>query len=786
LSKKIAKPISVIPFKLNNMADFVPDQAYPNLHPQSKAYNTYWDQKTEDCLYGIWGDDSRMEGAHKVGGQRWLPGNMAFYTHHTIIKKEIPGQDAKGDAPPDMRDVEWLLGYDNITCDGFGGFEYDNKFTCFRPIGKMEAGIDLTNSEKKLIERHSDFIRDKYGNFKKYKEAREYLYETRPEPLGKPLWLNEKKNNMLLSTRRLGKSYFVINGIVLYKFTFNGAKTLEEFYQQKTSITCVIGSGNSDKTKEFFEKFNTAYDYLRDSVGSYRDGKRIDSGYWWWKIEGSTKKENSFITNAVKAEGRGAGLVGPGSRLWHVSYANSASKGAGTSLDEAIIEEVGLTPDVEDIHAENTPAQKSDYKFGKSTYIGTGGDFDTIEGSKKLFYYPDTFDILACKNIFVKGGKDTARFVPATYYENQFRDENGNQDIQLAFEDIMAERDKKEALDTMQYLRHKASYPLTPDEIFVKYDGNSFPVKNLEKRKAFLKDGGVPFSIGKIAFFDKQNTDAYWLEDFDSRPLLEMEDLSADNMNKEGAMIQYEEPNEDRPKRKYNDRNPMYLTFVEPVRNDKGTSYMYSYVWKFFDWANPDRIQDNIVFEWFGRIDNDNDKNLARAFAIAAYYDSNIYAETNNDRIKGYARSIKKYEWLQPWLGHLPGLETSTNKEQDVGVYILPGQNISLEKLTNEWLRKVVRFNERIDGSEFTREEEIMADTLNSQMLCSQLISYHREDNFDAYDGIRLKAIWDKANEGIDAQFIDNDKEKKILTIMKQIQATRNMSARRRMSSLKR
>jgi len=786
LSKKIIKPIDVIPFKINNLEDFVPDSQYPIFHPKSKAYGDYWDIQTENSLFGIWGDDSRKESEHsqkeKIGGFRWLPPQVTFYTHHLVIQKESEEdleQTGKGAMRPDQRDVEFFLGYDQAAYKGFAGFSDDKYFTAFRPVGKIERGEKLTNSDKVLLERYEDKLRDKYGKYKKYMDARHMLYRTTNEPLGKPLWFNENQNYMLLSTRRLGKSYFKIGTVAIYNMTFNGARTLEQFKQQKTQTTTVVGSGNTDKTKEFFAKFNQMYDHLRSNVGSYRQGKKEWAGAWWWKTEGSVATENSFMTNAVKAEGKGAGLVGPGSRIWHVTYAKSPSKGAGTSSDDSLIEEVGLTPNPEDIHAENAPTQRSDFKFGSSEYIGTGGDFEMIEGSKKMFFNPLAYDILPCQNLFDAGGKDTARFVPATYYPNQFRDENGNQDTMKAWEDIMSERDIKETLDTRQYLRHKSSYPLTHHEIFVKYDGNNFPIKHLEERLTSIKNGAVAKSVGKILFNDSQNLDAFWVEDLESKPLMELEDLTDDNVNKTGAIVQYETPNRDKPKRIPGNKNPMYLVFVEPVRNETGTSYVYAYVWKFYDYKNPERMQNNIVCEWFGRFDNNNDANLRRVFDMAAYYGANIFAEINNDAIIGTARRIKRYDWLQPSLGYVEGLEVNSKKEYPVGKYVAPGENPGLEKLTNTWLRQSVSFTEKITADGYVREEVMLADTLNSQMVCSQLIAYNRDGNYDAYDGIRLKALWDKANEGVEAQFSENERETKLLQMMKRLQQSRGTRRKR-------
>lgn len=746
------------------------------MNPYSLKYDRYWSDRTVECLEGIWGDDSKTDtytGEH-VGGYRWLPGNIVFHTHHCPILKEVPGRKAKVLTNPDLRDIEWFIGYDLAACDGYSGMKDDKERTCFRPIGELQKGNKISNSDKILIERYEDDLRDKYGDYKKYVDARDYMYQTHDAPMGTPLWHNESQNYMLLSTRRLGKSYIVINGVALYKFTFNGARTLAEYWSQDSSTTCVVGSGESSKTKEFFAKWNVSYDWLRTEVGAEEN----ESGAWWYKIAGSVAKENTFVTDKVKVSG-GDGYTGPGNRLWHVSYARSASKGAGTSLDEGIIEEVGLTEGVEDIHAENTPAQKSDYKFGKSTYIGTGGDFDKIESSRKMFYKPRAFEILPCKNLFDLTGGETARFVPSYYYPNQYRDDQGNQDINLAFEDIMSERDFKESQDTLQYLRHKASYPIEPKEIFVKADGNKFPVSNLEDRREQLENGAVRTSIGRIAFSNRENTEAYWIEDLDGMPLTEMQHLTDDLFDKEGMICQYESPRPYRPKRKYNDPNPMYLLFVEPVRNDVGSSFFYAYVWKFDDFDDPSTLTHNIVCEWLGRFDNNNEKNLERVFQMAAYYDCNIFPEINNDAIKGYARRVNKFDWLIPEVHSVEGLEATNRVNHEVGFYVAPNMKPGLVKLLNEFLRKRVDHQQRIEEDQIIIEETIIADTITSQIACAQLIDYNDEGNFDVVDGLRLLPVWYKIHEGVSEQFQDLNADKELRELMRQMKSNRTSSKRR-------
>ncbi len=72
---------------------------------------------------------------------------------------------------------------------------------------------------------------------------------------------------------------------------------------------------------------------------------------------------------------------------------------------------------------------------------------------------------------------------------------------------------------------------------------------------------------------------------------------------------------------------------------------------------------------------------------MAAYYGCNIFSEINNDAIKGVARNMHRYDWLQPRLGHIEGLEVNMKTDYDVGFYVLPKMNAGLEKLVDAFLR---------------------------------------------------------------------------------------------------
>jgi hypothetical protein len=770
--------VDMIPFKLKNIEPFLVGRHDPRFNPvkQRKLYEAHWTDETRKAVEGTWQLDGYEKSTGLIGGYRYMPGNLYFYVNYLTIQKEAGDENKTRlpDGPPDLRDVEWFIFYDLMVCDGFSGFTNDPFFTSFLPIMKMEKGIPLTEYEKMRVEKFKDRLVDKFGRYKKYIDPREMLYQVFTEPMGRPMYMNESQNYLLLSTRRLGKSYSIIGGISVYNFTFNGARTFEQFVDGSTVNTTVVGSGNSQKTKEYYSKFSIMYENLRTGAGSYKKDGLNWNGVFYAPYSGTIKKENEFIINMVNIEG-GGGLEGVGSKAVHVSYARDPSKGAGYAANDNVCEEVGLTANVRDVHRENSPAQESDSKFGKSVYIGTGGDMEKAEGVKKMFYDPHSYKILPCKNIFSGTYKDIGRFIPMTYYKD-YRDEFGNQDVRRAHLDAMQERKIMEKGDSKIYLGHKASYPLIPEEIFMKTGGNIFPAKQLEDRLVYLEQVGVPYSAGRMQYVDKMNTIVEFIPDLDGEPFFKMQDLEKAE-NKEGLIVMYEPPVPHRPEPDF--FAPLYIVFYDTVKNDEGTSYCYAAVHKLYDFQNQGGIQDDTVCEWFGRFDK-SEKNHDRVFQMAYYYGAKIFAEINNDDIKPYARLRNKYYMLQPKIEDLDGLEVETKKKYDIGFFVMKGMIPSLEAALNERLRTVIDKEEAIVDGEYKVKEIWVVDRMVSLAQVDQLINYHRDANFDVVSELFLQALWLKKQEKIEPQYVDKESDRKLLAAVKEMARYQSGASRRR------
>ena len=726
-----------MPFRLNNIADFVVGP-HPLIYPESEQYDEYWTRQAQRCIEGHWGHDY----AKGSGGYRWMPGNLYFYTNMGII--EAGGdENTKLKSSPLLRDIEWLVFYGLAVCDGFSGFVDDPEFCCFRPVGKLENNIELSEMDKIFLERFEHLYRTKRG-FKKYIEPKQYLYRTTPEALGSGVYHNTALNFEILSTRRLGKSFSVGEGVICYDFTFNGARNLVDYLEKKTTSSVVIGSVDYKYSAELINKVELCYEHLRTDIGAYNKDGLSYNGVFWHPSDGMGKifkQKGGVVSNSVQSKS-GQGSEGVGSKLIHVSYKDNPNAGVGYGARRMITEESGLLSNFNAVHGENSATQKHDYKYGYSIYIGTGGNIEKIKEIKDSFYNPGKYEILGYPNLFNPGGADTALFIPSYYKNNLFRDDDGNLDINRSFIYEMSERDK--ARGGKNYQSHTISFPIIPDEMFLKSAGNRFNTEMLEDRIIELENGQHRYSVGTLTYVDEANKKVAWKEDIDKKliPFLRRGDEHKEP-NKQGAVVVYEHPQSYKPDR-YS-KNPLYLAIYDSVaisgeEGGTGSSLCAVIVLKLYDF-NDSYYMMNIVCEWYGRY-NSMDDNHKEAFKIADYYGCKLFPEVNLEDVLRYAKRIRRYDDLEDW-PDFSATEISAQKRKYVKGFRVPPQGKpKLEEFLNEYLDIEVYKEEHLEGEDYKVNTVKVINRIPSIRACEELKEYNSEDNFDAVSCLFLGALW--------------------------------------------
>jgi len=672
------KPARLIPFWLHNIEDFI-HREHKNYHPvlEMDLYKDYWDEQARLCLEGKWGLDQNKETLE--GGYRFMPGNLYFYIGNVVDT--------------------------------------------------------LSNKEKIRMKRFDHVLKKPNGEYKEYISPKEYLYKTFDKPMGKPLYYNEMKNLVVLSSRGVGKSYSVANGVVCYDFVFGSSRTTDELWARSHPSVSVVGSFDSSKSKSLLNKFEVTYEYMRKTVGAYPDDDL--NSVFYQPYEGSLTTGRN-ITNYVKEEG-GKSYAGTGSEVWHVSYQNNASAGVGFRARRMVVEEAGLMSNFIEAHGENNGTQKRETKIGYTVYIGTGGNVEKIKGIRDAFYHPSSYDCVRFDDNFSNKTGKIGLFIPAYYRSLDYKDENGNTDIEAAFEDEMVERAAKKSAGSRAYERHIISYPIVPSEMFLASSGNIFPSDLLEDRITDLQTGEWEelAKVGELLYTNDKNTECKW------EPMM-LQDVSVikswgderDMTDEElkGCIVIYEHPVSNKPPMTHHDY--MYLVTYDSVRDDEGGSSLACVVvWKFWDLERPWKTQFNIVAEWIGRHVEEGglDKDHEIAFKLASYYSCPILPEVNIKDVKRHARMTNRYYYLlpKPKLA-IDGMENvKQKKEYDVGVYISPGMKPELEKYTNETLLTVVDEEHTIVGNREYLEKTRMVSKCPSLRFCEEHLYYTRDANFD-------------------------------------------------------
>lgn len=734
------RALNLIPFRLHNISDFVVTP-HPLIFPETLQYDEYWLPQIQRCIEGHWGYDY-----HKgLGGWRWMPGNLYFYTNMGWI--EVGGdENRKAKDHPKLRDVEWLIFYGLTVCDGFSGFVDDPNECCFLPIKKIEKNQELSELDKIFIEKYGMNYRKNDGSWKKYKEPKAYLYQVFKDSYGRAMFHNPAQNFEVLSTRRLGKSFIFGQGIIAYDFTFNGARTLTDFLDKTTKSTTVVGAVDYKYSAELLGKVELCYDNLRTSVGAYRKDGLDFPGCMWHPIDGWSrmfKTKGGSVTNSILNKS-GQGTTGVGSQIVHVTYKVNASAGVGYGARRMVIDEVGLLPSFSAVHGENDATQKHDYKYGMSVYAGTGGNIEKIKEVKDSFYNPEKYGILSYPNLSNASGKPTALFLPSYYKNNIFRDAQGNLDVERSFQYEIKELEKLKG--SKRYQTHQLSFPLIQEHMFLQSSGNIFDTEAIEDRLAELENDPHPFSIGSLHYVDELNRKVVWTEDIDKKlmPFISIGD-EVGQIDKKGAIIIYEHPKFYKPSRY--DKNPLYITLYDPVaistdEGGEGSSLACVLVIKLMDF-NDSYLAMNVVAEWYGRhgtIELDH----KQAFMISDYYESMLFPEVNVEDILRYAKKNSRYFDLEDWPG-FSASEVSAFRKKRIKGFKIPsstqGKHVLLEYL-NEYLDIPVYKEEQLIGKEEIIKEIKVKNRIPSKRLCEEIKDYNTEENFDGVSCLLLLGLW--------------------------------------------
>lgn len=383
---------------------------------------------------------------------------------------------------------------------------------------------------------------------------------------------------------------------------------------------------------------------------------------------------------------------------------------------------------------------------GSLVCLGTGGDTDKIEGSKKMFESPGGYNIVAIPDYFnrVNIQSKTGLFIPYTYSAEEFKDEQGNTKIEEMLKDIIRERmDVKAKRDSIGFLDYIMFNPIYPKEMLIPKSRNRFPTLEMAHHRADLIAADVMKNKANIGtfVFDPSVFGGVRFEIDHKKELVPLTDWGKeDKENNEGAFIMYEDSMDEAP-------DGLYYVLIDPVaQSGKGASLNTILVYKADYQGNDDMTRDNIVGEWTGRHHSITDT-YETCIKIAKYYNAQIVAETN---IPYFVEWCKEHEYFDMLYGEPARTLQNIHKGKFRRSYYAKG--IKMNKVLNDygylklsdWFKQVTKVDK--DGVPTRRRYH----DIKSLRVLSEAISFDPEykTQFDSISTLYLLMILKAELEG--------------------------------------
>lgn len=634
--------------RINNKKAFILGKI-PSLHPDGTDYKKFWRQQIRYCLEGFWGLDGT--------GWRFMPPVLYFFINFCKIALNPKGgtqNKGKKLANPDLRDIDWEWGYNWFEARGFSGFDEDDEFTCCTEAIKYKENKWLEYDDPNL----NITCYNKAGKLKTYVPAREYLRRLFDKPMGKALYWNSVKNLMVMGSRNFGKSYWCA-ALIEHTFVFDGALSYEEFLEGKNKAEIFIGASASDKSSDTLGKFITSWNNMD---GSYGTGNDYTPPPFYKQTTGDLKPNNGQNVFRHEYQAKEGGIwtkKGSMTSIKHGIYTtNNPDAASGTRPILMIIEEIGLMENLIHVHSKNEACQRGDgtVKFGSSFYVGTGGNVDKVKECEEAFRNPDELDFLSFEDEYENTGR-IGWFMPYMYTLSEFRDENGNLDVEKARAKVEEEREKKRKSKSASnsYDYYIMNFPQVPSEIFLSRKGNFFPLAELREREKELKEGNKYLkyeSCMSFAFSDKHDTgvEGKFISHEEGRPLNKHKKNSKDYDSIDGCCVVYEQP------LRIGGMIPqgLYMFSLDPYNSndqEEGSSLGAFYVFKTGRYESQGLGYHEIVAEYVGKHRHGMNKFYEEIEKIIMYYGGSpglFYYENNVGITYEYFAKKNKLGYLAP------------------------------------------------------------------------------------------------------------------------------------------
>jgi len=486
-----------------------------DLNPLSIKYKKYWKDIKRRCMEGYW-----HEG-------KWMPGPLYWYVNLCKIRlNKSEFSTTKILARPFLRDLEWEKAYVIMEARGFSGFTDDNDVTCCHAVAAfLKAREEDPSVDISKYRIPSNCFKEN-GMLKRYEHPRKYMRKIHTQNLGKPLFFNEARNVIDIECRGGGKSFWGANGLASHTYHMDGMYDYDEFQALRDSgqpavVEVMIGAIDQKYTVDLLDKVLLGMDNLAGD-------KYLGNAYYrcplYKKGTGSWFSGKKFIENKYDVKVGGDWQKrGSGSKMYHRTFRDNPEAGNGIRTSLALLEEVGFQDNLRDSLASmKDTTYNGPRKFGTIYMFGTGGNMEAgkSEEAMEVFNDPESYDCLCFQDTWEDSG-DIGFFVPYELGLNEFKDEEGNTDMESATAYVDEKRATLAKGKSKQPLyKEMQNNPRYPSEAFLITESNIFPVGELKEHLNWLKanqhDGFVKGQNGELVFSQgegQEKPDLKWVPD---------------------------------------------------------------------------------------------------------------------------------------------------------------------------------------------------------------------------------------------------------------------------------
>lgn len=634
--------VDMFPYRIKNRELFYQRDHPEGVHPKSYKYKQYWGPFMRKCIEGYWVFDHK-EGEEDKGAWFYMTGKMFRYLNYAKINNAD-----KDLVHPDLRTSDILLLYYLECTKGFSGFEEDDEYTCHYLIKQLEEEGELNPiQERKLPES----VKKTDGSYKKYVHpwhylTRHYLVEhPKPEPLGLALYDNPIKNGMIGSTRGVGKSLCVFVADLEHEFQFGGVTRWEDRPKVNRRKMYALASAAGPQLKRSIDAFQNSY---INAPGHYKyedgDGKKKkpDSRGPFYKNTQGTWGVGGQVQH-VEKDGSGK-VTRKGASVQMVALTpDRLTVAAGDRMD-IFVEEAFFLEKLITFHSNIKDTLRVDgVQKHRVIYLGTGGDITKIKEPMAMFLNPEGYGIFGIPDYWHKTGKEMGLFIPKTYAVDDARDENGNVDVELAYDIVQKERDDLlESSDSVSYNKEIQYNPLTPMEMLQPSGSTKLPKKEAQEQLFEIENKGIwqrRAQVGALEYDPSKTRGVRWDKDASLQPIVDIDIDDAVGV-KHGAHIIYEQPPQ------YIPENLYWVVYDPAAQAGDGESYHAALVYKYFYSGPGQSMYDCIVGEWVGRR-MDLDDNYEEVIKLAKYFNARIFVEINAPGFVDYCRRTDRFNLLE-------------------------------------------------------------------------------------------------------------------------------------------